>query len=164
MNAKWFIMKHLSIIFLIALLIFSPSCKNDMKGGLRGKKPKTLEMLRAEQDSVRIADSLKRAENRLKEMEKIRQDSIRLVEKEKTTQGGHDKYNIIVGSYFTPDLAEACVEKYRKKGYNARIIMTANNVHELVVAESYEEASIAMERLKMFQDTVDADAWLYVKK
>ena len=34
--------------------------------GLFGKKARTLEMLRAQQDSIRVADSLKRVENRLR--------------------------------------------------------------------------------------------------
>ncbi len=77
-------MRHFAIIFIILLLIFSPSCKNIRERGLFGKKAKTLEMLRAQQDSIRVADSLKRVENRLRAIEEARLDSLIQAEQEKS--------------------------------------------------------------------------------
>jgi hypothetical protein len=157
-------MRHFSIIFFLAVLVLTPSCKNIRERGLFGKKAKTLEMLKAQQDSVRVADSLKKVENRLKAIEEARLDSIRLAEEERAAYEARNKFNIIVGSFITPEFAKAWAEEYRKQGYDTKVIKMADSNFELVVAESYDRFSKAVERLNQFQDTVDIDTWLYVSK
>lgn len=163
-NFKKFIMRHLSIILIVTLVILSNSCKNIRERGLFGKKAKTLEMLKAQQDSIRAADSLKRVENRLRAIEEARLDSIIFVEQERAANEARYKYNIVVGSFVTPEFAQAWAEEYRKQGYDTRIIRMNGNRFELVVAESYDRFSKAVERLDQFQDTVDVDSWLYIKE
>jgi len=157
-------MRHFSIVFITMLLILSPSCKNIRERGLFGKKAKTLEMLRAQQDSIRVADSLKRVENRLRAIEEARLDSLILAEQERTANEARNKYNIVVGSFLTPEFAKGWAEEYRKQGYDSKIIRMAGSQFDLVVAESYDRFSKAMERLDAFQDTVDIDTWLYINK
>jgi hypothetical protein len=157
-------MRHLTTIFLIALLIVLPSCKNIRERGLFGKRAKTLAMLRAQQDSIRVADSLKIIQNRLKAIEEARLDSIRMTEEEKLSFEARYKYNIIVGSFITPEYARAWAEEYRKQGYDTKIIRMDGSRFELVAAESHERFSKAFTRLKQFQDTVDIDTWMYIKK
>jgi len=157
-------MRHFSIVFITMLLILSPSCKNIRERGLFGKKAKTLEMLRAQQDSIRVADSLKRVENRLRAIEEARLDSLILAEQERTANEARNKYNIVVGSFLTPEFAQGWAEEYRKQGYDSKIIRMAGSQFDLVVAESYDRFSKAMERLDAFQDTVDIDTWLYINK
>lgn len=157
-------MRHFFIILFISLLILSPSCTKTKGKGLFGKKEKTLEMLKAEHDSIMRADSLKRIENRLEAIQEALRDSIQQVEQEEEAYVASNKYNIIVGSYATPDLAKACAEKYRKMGYDPRIINAADNEHELVVVESYDQYDRAKERLRVFRSTIDADAWMYIKE
>jgi len=158
-------MRHLiTIIFLLFLVLF-PSCKNIRERGLFGKKAKTLEMLRAEQTRIRVADSLKRIENRLKAIEEARLDSLRMAaEEEQAAFEAINKFNIVVGSFITPEYAQAWAEEYRKQGYDTRIIKMTGSRFELVVAESYDRFSKAVERLNEFQTTVDIDSWLYVHK
>jgi hypothetical protein len=142
-----------------------PSCKNIRERGLFGKKARTLEMLRAEQQRVRVADSLKRVENRLKAIEQARLDSLRFAdEAEKAAFEAIDKFNIVVGSFITPEYAQAWSEVYRKQGYDTRVIRMADSSFELVVAESHNLFSRAVERLNVFQTTVDVDTWLYVHR
>jgi hypothetical protein len=157
-------MRHFLIIFIAALLILTPSCKKIKERGLFGKKAKTLEMLKAQQDSIRVADSLKRVENRIRAIEEARLDSILRAEQEKEAYEVRNKFNIIVGSFVTPEFAKAWAEEYRKQGYDTKIIKMADSKFELVVAESYDRFSKAVERLNQFQDTVDIDTWLYVNK
>ncbi len=157
-------MRQFSIVLITLLLILSPSCKNIRERGLFGKKAKTLEMLRAQQDSIRVADSLKRAENRLRAIEEARLDSLIQAEQERAANEARNKYNIVVGSFLTPEFAKAWAEEYRKQGYETRIVRMDDSQFDLVVAESYDRFSKAMERLDAFQDTVDIDAWLYIFK
>jgi len=157
-------MRHYSIIFITALLLMTPSCKNIRERGLFGKKAKTLEMLRVQQDSIRVADSLKRVENRFNAIEEARIDSLLQVEQDMAAYEARNKYNIIVGSFLTPEFAQAWAEEYRKQGYDTRIIRMTDSQFDLVVAESYDRFSKAVERLNEFQDTVDINAWMYIKK
>jgi hypothetical protein len=157
-------MKQFSTILFIALLILSPSCKQIRERGLFGKKAKTLEMLKAQQDSIRVADSLKRVENRLKAIEEARLDSIMLAEEERQAYEARNKFNIVVGSFVVPENAKSWAEEYRKMGYDTRIVRMADSKYDLVVAESYERFSKAVQRLEQFQDTVDINTWLYIKK
>ena len=157
-------MRQFLIIFIASLLILTPSCKKIKERGLFGKKAKTLELLRVQQDSIRVADSLKRVENRVRALEEARLDSILRAEQEKEAFEARNKFNIIVGSFVTPEFAKAWAEEYRKQGYDTKIIKMADSKFELVVAESYDRFSKAMERLNQFQDTVDIDTWLYIQK
>jgi len=95
-------MRQISIVLITLLLVFFPSCKNIRERGLFGKKAKTLEILRAQQDSIRVADSLKRVENRLRAIEEARLDSLIQAEQERAADEARNKYNIIVGSVLTP--------------------------------------------------------------
>ena len=146
------------------LLVLAPSCRKIKERGLFGKKGKTLEMLRAQQDSIRVADSIKRVENRIRAMEEARLDSILQAEQEKAAYAARNRFNIIVGSFVTPEFAQAWAEEYRKQGYDTKVIRMPDSKFELVVAESYDRFSKAMQRLTQFQDTVDIDSWLYVSK
>lgn len=157
-------MRNISIVFITLLLIISASCKNIRERGLFGKKAKTLEMLRAQQDSIRVADSLKRVENRLRAIEEALIDSLVQAGQERAAYEALNKYNIVVGSFLTPEFAQAWAEEYRKQGYDSKIVRMDGGQFDLVVAESYDRFSKAMERLDAFQDTVEIDTWLYINK
>ena len=74
------------------------------------------------------------------------------------------KYNIIVGSFITPEYAKGYAEEYRKQGYDPKIIKSLNSRFEFVSAEGHDSFGKAALRLRQFQDTVQIEAWLYVKK
>ncbi|MBN2667344.1 MAG: hypothetical protein JXR67_12595 [Bacteroidales bacterium] len=157
-------MKHYVIVFLAMLLILPVSCKKIKERGLFGKKARTLEMLLAQQDSIRVADSILRVENRLRAIEEARLDSLIRAEQEKAAYEARQKYNIVVGSFITPEYAQAWAEEYRKMGYDPQIIRMTESRFDLVVAESHEQYSRAVRRLEQFHDTVEIDAWLYVRR
>jgi hypothetical protein len=73
------------------------------------------------------------------------------------------RYNIIVGSFITPQYALDYAEFYRKQGYDSRILKVEGSRFELVSAEVHENFSKAVARLKQFQDTVAIDAWMYIR-
>ena len=158
-------MKQVSVLFLVVLLILPVSCKRIRERGIFGKKARTLEILLARQDSIRVADSIKRAASLQKAIEEARLDSLIRAEQEKSAYEAQiKKYNIVVGSFVTPEYAQAWAEEYRKMGYEPQIIRTDESKFDFVVAESHDQYARAAHRLEQFRDTVEIDAWLLVRK
>jgi hypothetical protein len=154
-------MRHLSLLLCALLILFvvTPSCKK--AGGLFGKKKdNTTAVLLARQDSIRVADSIRRAQEKLLAIEIARQDSIRRSEEEILA----NKYNIIVGSFITPEYARSLAEEYKTKGYNVRILQMPGGRFELVSAESFDKFRPAYDKLKDYQENIVIDAWLYIIK
>lgn len=156
-------MRHLFALVLILLLVIFPSCKY-FKGGLFGKKADTMAVWQARQDSTRVADSIKAVQDRLMAIENARLDSARKADEERLAWESKYKYNIIVGSFITPEYAKELLEVYRKRGYEPRIIKMEGSRFELVSAEANDNFRKALSRLKTFQDTVEINAWMYIKK
>jgi hypothetical protein len=157
-------MRHLLAIFIIMMLVISPSCKSIRENGLFGKKRIAREALQARQDSIRVADSIHVVQERLMAIEKAKADSLNRIEAERLALESKYRYNIIVGSFITPEYARNHAETYRKMGYDPKIIQFPGTRFELVSAEGYDNFTKAVERLAQFQDTVQLDAWMYVKK
>lgn len=155
-------MRHLSVAVLIVILIILPSCKFFKGGRLFGKKQKALVELLARQDSIRVADSIKKVQDRLLALELARIDSLKKSEEVKLAM--ESKYNIIVGSFITPEYAKGFAEQYRNLGYDAQILKMEGTNFELVAAEGHKSFGTALMRLNAFQDTVSIDAWMYIKK
>lgn len=158
-------MRQFPIIVIIALIIVLPSCKWLRSKGLFNKKADVLEEWQAQQDSIRVADSIKQVQEQLLaiEIENARLEEERRAEEERIAMESTLKYNIIVGSFITPQFALDYAEFYRQQGYDSRIIKMEGTSFELVVAESHERFTDAQERLSQFQDTVDIDTWMYIR-
>jgi len=156
-------MKHLTALILVLILISLPGCKYFKGKKLFGKKARETELLKARQDNIRVADSIMKVQKRLKAVEDARLDSLRLAE-EKRAWDLQRKYNIIVGSFITPEYARSHADTYRQNGYDARIIKMEGGRFDLVSAEAYESFRKAVARLQQFQDTVETEAWLYIMK
>jgi len=157
-------MRHLLVLLLIGLLITLPSCKYFKAGGLFGKKARTLAFLKAQQDSIRVADSLQKVKDRLAVTENAKPDSENKGDEERLGQKAGNKFNIIIGSFITPEYAKVLMEEYRKKGFDPKIIKPDRSKFELVSIEGYDSFQKAVSRLKQFQDTIQLEAWLYIKK
>jgi hypothetical protein len=155
-------MRHLSAVILVALLVVLPSCKYFKGRGLFGRKADTMAVWHARQDSIRVADSIRNAQARLMAEENARADSLRKIGEEQRALTS--KYNIIVGSFITPEYAKRLAEKYRQQGYNTNIIKMAGSRFELVSADAYDNFRQALSRLKEFQSSIEVDAWMYIKK
>ncbi len=158
-------MRHLTTILLVFLLALMPSCKN-FKGkrflGLFGRKADTMVVWLAKQKSLHLADSIRKVNEHLQAIEQARQDSIRMAEEALAALSS--KYNIVVGSFITPEYAKAWADEYRNRGFNPQIIKMDNSRFELVVAETHDKLGEAATRLNQFQDTMQIDAWIYRKK
>jgi hypothetical protein len=157
-------MRHVSAIALIFLLALAPSCKFFKNRGLFGKKEKSLAELRAQQDSIRVADSIKNVQELLLAAENAKMDSVRRAEEARQAALTASRYNIIVGSFITPEYARSLEETYRQQGYDTRIFKMEGSNFELVSAESHQKLGKAISRLRQFQDTVEIDAWIYIRE
>jgi len=156
-------MRNLSAIFVIILLITLPSCKYFKGKKLFGRKADTMAVWQAKQESIRVADSIKKVQERLQAIENARLDSIRRAEEERNALK-MNKYNIIVGSFITPEYARDHAADYRNRGYDTKIIKMEGSRFDLVSAEAHSSFSKAVTRLAQFQDTVEIDAWMYIIK
>ena len=157
-------MRHLTAIVIIGLLVVIPSCKYFKGGGLFSRKADNSVVMKVRQDSIRVADSLREVQNRLMAIENSKLDSAMNADREKLSMRSKNKYNIIVGSFITPEYAKGLAEVYRKQGYDAQIIKMEGSRFELVSAEGHQNFSKAVTRLNAFQDTTEINAWLYIQK
>ncbi len=155
-------MRYFTAIVMIIMLAMLPSCKYFKGKKLFGKKDKVMAEYMVKQDSIRVADSLRRVQEQLLAIEIARLDSIRV--NEEAQKALASKYNIIVGSFITPEYAKAWSEEYHNRGYDAQIIKMEGSRFELVTAETHDSFRKAVARLHRFQDTVQIDAWMYIKK
>ena len=150
-------MRHLPTILLIVFLVALPSCKYFKKDN----KSKTMNIMKAQADSIRVADSLRKIQDQIMN---ARIDSARKADAERLAFEASHKYNIIVGSFLTPEYAKGMSEEYRKKGYDPQILKKEGSKFEFVSVEAFDSFKKAFTRLKQYQDTVQFEAWLYVKK
>jgi hypothetical protein len=157
-------MRRLSALLFIAFLIVLPSCKYFKGGGLFGKKARILALHKAQEDSIRIADSLQKVKDELMKIENARLDSLRMAEEVRLSFESRHKYNIIVGSFITPEYAKALSDLYRDQGYDPKILKMEGSRFELVSVEAYDNFGKAASRLKQFQDTVQLESWIYIKE
>jgi hypothetical protein len=157
-------MRTLSAIILIVFLGILPSCKYFKGGGLFGRKAREASALQAMKDSLRVADSIRVIQEQLLALENEKLDSARKADTDRLLSENQYKYNIIVGSFITPEYAKGYADVYRKQGYDSRILKIDGNRFELVSAEGHAGFNTAFTRLKEFQDTVEINAWLYIKK
>lgn len=156
------IMKPITALLLIFLLSFS-SCKFIKEKGWFGKKkPDPVAIWQAQQDSIRVADSIKAEIELMKQIEQARLDSIVLAEQARLEFESRFRFHIIVGSFLTREYAEDYKNYYRSMGYDANIIPDSRNRFNLVSAEVHETLRNAHTRLVRYQDTVEFEAWVYI--
>jgi hypothetical protein len=158
---KFLYMKYLAAFVLIITLAGLPSCQF-FREKVFGKKTRALAAEKARLDSIRVADSLDKVQERLRALEQARLDSISRAENDKLPV--LSRYNIIVGSFLTPEFARSLAQEYTSMGYKTQILKGDNGNFEFVAAEGYDDLGTARRRLSQFQDTVQIESWIYVKK
>lgn len=150
-------MRNLSAIILFGLLVALPSCKFFNKK----ENARAMAVLLAQKDSIRVADSIKTVHEQLVALENAKFEEARKADE---LLALNSKFNIIVGSFKTPEYAKKFAEEYSKKGYKPSIIKMDGSTFELVVAEAYPTMRKAFASLKEFQKSIEFNAWIYVKK
>ena len=79
-------------------------------------------IMKAHEDSIRVADSIRKVQDRLLAIEIARLDSLKKADETRLAWESNYKYNIIVGSFITPEYAKGLTEEYRKQGYDPKIL------------------------------------------
>jgi hypothetical protein len=154
-------MRQLAVFVVIMLLVVLPSCKFLREKGLLGRKADTMAVWQAKVRNIRVADSIRKAQDQLLALEN-KLDSVKNADQERGVLENKYRYNIILGSFVTPEYARNFSADLSQKGYKTRIIKLEGTKFELVSAEAHESFRNAVNRLKQFQDTVSIDAWLYI--
>jgi hypothetical protein len=157
-------MKQLAVFGLIMLLVVLPSCKFLREKGLLGRKVDTMVVWQAKLRNMRVADSIRKVQDGLLALENAKLDSVNKADQERGAWESKYRYNIILGSFVTPEYARNLSADLSKKGYKTRIIKLEGTVFEMVSAEAHDNFRNAVSRLHQFQDTVSIDAWLYIIK
>jgi hypothetical protein len=168
----YYFKRFLPAIFIILLLLFFPIRRILRENGffIFGNKARKEALLWAQQDSIRVADSLKRIEIETNVVEEIHQDTLVKADKEEYPVFAGDirnKYYIIIGSFTNPDNAKLAARKYRSLGYRTIIISTTNRngIKAILVSinifNNYNQAVIY---LKEFQSKFDPKAWMYTNQ
>jgi len=156
------VMKQLIGLILIMILVSFASCRWIKEKGIFGRKADTMAIWLARQDSLRIADSIKAVQERIA-LENQKMEAERLAEEQKLEWARKYKYNIIVGSFITPEYARNLLAEYQALGYNdARLIPLEDTRFEMVAVEAHDNLRTALTRLERFRDTVAFDSWLYI--
>ena len=173
MDNFWYYFKRYVIaIFIIVLLLFFPARRFLRKNGffVFGNKALKEALLWAHQDSIRVADSLKRIKiESVAPVNKQLDFRVRHVKKEnplKATETGNT-YFIIAGSFTNSENARLASEKYLKGGYKPSIIsITGKNgvKTELVSVKTFNSPGEAARFLKEFKNKYDHEAWIYSHK
>lgn len=157
-------MKKLLLIITVIFLLPLSSCKFiKEKGWFGSNKADTMVVWQARQDSIRVADSIRTVQVRAEQAAQAKRDSIQAIEDARLAMEARFRYHIVVGSFLTPEFADTYSEYYRKMGYDTKIIDDSAGRFKLVSAEAHESLKEAARRLHAFQDTVEFEAWIYIK-
>jgi hypothetical protein len=155
-------MKHLIVFLVIMTLVLTPSCKWLKEKGLFGRKADTMAVWKIKQENLRVADSIRKVQQRLLAAEQARLDSMNAADLQRSEWESKYRYNIIIGSFITPEYARSYSAEFASRGYQTRIIKLEGTQFEMVSAEAHQDFRKAVERLKQFQDTVAYDSWMYI--
>ena len=122
----------------------------------------------AQQDSIRVADSLKNTLIVRDLAEEVFQDSIVLSEEEMLSEEGiRNQYYIIIGTFAKPDNAMNVAVKFRNQGYETSIIRRTNSYGtelHMVSVKTFKNNEEAISYKNEFQSEVQSSAWVYHSK
>jgi len=171
-NFVYHLKRGLPFIFAILFLLFFPALMFLRKNGFVffEKKIRKEALLWTPQDSIRVADSLKRIKIESSLPQDKRQDSnINLSKEVSPSLAGDtgDTYYIIAASFTNPENARQAAGKYRNRGYKTSIIsITGKNgvKTELVSVKTFNSINEATRYLREFKIKFNPAAWIYSHK
>lgn len=152
-------MKKTVSVIIVCVVLMSTSCKYIESHNPFNKKKRERELvMERRMDSIRVADSVNRAS--LAVRQKAIEDSLAAVVANKADEA-ELKYHIIIGSFITPEYADAYASYYSGKGMEAKIIDKADSRFRLVTASSFATLKEASAALGSVRETVESGSWIY---
>lgn len=173
-------------VFLIAFLLFLPSCRYLKQKLNLGEYSVKASTERVKADSTRVADSLKiiipdrkviekklpdsvkKAISQKKAFEKTLTDSLMSIDDSNKPQGDNaPRFYIITGSFANHANALKESGKYSVQGFKTMILAASGDDGsrlELVSVKSFTDYSEAQAFLKGFKGIYEQGAWIYSKR
>ena len=151
-------------LIILALLPMFTSCNFiKEKGWFGAGKKEAAAALQAKQDSIRIADSIMAVQEELFRIEKAKADAI-AAEEARIAREASMKYQMVIGSFYTPDFATRMSAKYSQMGYSTRIIDMKGSNFKLVSVEAFDDFKTAVGKLEKYRAELEPEAWIYVMR
>ena len=100
------------------------------------------------QENLRKEDSLRKVQDKILAAEKAKLDSLNKADLQRNEWEGKYRYNIIIGSFITPEYARKYSAEFAAKGYDTRILKLEGTQFEMVSAEAHENFGTAVARLR----------------
>ncbi len=156
--------RSINILRLVSLLIFFSSCRFIEEKRLLNEARLWTQHV---EDSIRVADSLKRIHFNTKKVEEINNDTLDKSDKQRPplfVGEIRDTYYIIVGSFANSKNAGLTAVKYHNLGFKTNIISTTTRngtKTEMVSVNNFKNHNEAVRFLRGFQSRFDAKAWIY---
>ena len=170
-NFRYHFKRVLPFIVTILLILVLPAYIFLKKNGFVffEKKVRKEALSLARQDSIHVADSLKKIKIESNVMGNKQQDSLVMSDKDNPVFAGDIRgtYYIIAGSFTNTENAKLAAGKYRNLGYKTSIISMPdrNGIKtEYVSVKAFSNIKEAEEYLKKFKEKSDPAAWIYTKK
>jgi cell division septation protein DedD len=171
-NFRYHFKRGLPFIITILLLLLLPAYIFLRKNGFVffENKGRIKEILRVQQESNHVADSLKKIEITSGVLKNKQQDSmVKPVKEENPLKAAETEstYFIIVGSFSNKGNTKQTSENYRRRGFETSIISATNRNGvkiKLVSVKAFKNLNEAEEYLKEFKEKSDPAAWIYSKK
>jgi hypothetical protein len=168
----YYLKRCLLVIFIILLLLFFPTRRILRENGFFVFGDRTLKeaLMWAREDSIRVADSLKKIKIESTVLEEVQQAYLVKSDKEEhpVSEGDiRDTYNIIVGSFSNPENSRLAAGKFRSLGYKTNIISKTNQngiKTELVSVNTFISFDEAVRYLSEFKSKFNPSAWIYLNK
>ena len=155
-------MKRLILVLLAVIMLLTPSCDFMKSINPFGKKKRQTEALQKQQEAYRVADSIRVANEQAAAAEKARQDELNRIAEQATLELG--KYNVIVGSFLTPEYAQDWLGHIKDLGYDAQLVDMSGGRWHLVSAKSFPTLREAWNSVGSIQENINGEAWVYKKE
>lgn len=151
-------MKTLRFIVILTLIFSLGSCKFFKQKKMFSKDVDTLTTFVKEMVDTPPVDTFE-VETIIQETEPVK------VEPSGPGYGyTNDKFYMIVGSFFSEQLANKYANKMYKMGYSPLVIYSASNQFYRVAAKSYNDYNTAINDISTFRNNVTPRAWVHVKR
>lgn len=152
-------MKTLKLFVLSALILSLGACKTFKEKKLFSKDVDTLTSYVEEIVEEPVVDTM--------EIESIVGETEEAYVEPAMTGPAHgynnDRYYMIVGSFFSEQLANKYADKLFDKGYTPLVIYSPSKQYYRVAAQSYNDYTTAINDINVFRNNVTPRAWVHVK-